>query len=72
MKIKEILETASAGTTSAASVATVVNPEYAYSKPKKKGKYGAPKAPQKKKSDGTAQNALDINNNLMGGVAIKR
>ena len=72
MKIQEILETASAGAMSAGSVATVVNPDAAYSKPKKKGRYGAPKAPQKTKKDGTAKNALDINNNLMGGVAIKR
>ena len=38
----------------------------------KKGKYGAPKAPQATKADGTAKNALDIKANVMGGKAIKR
>jgi len=65
-------ETATAGATSAGSVASVANPTAAYSKPKKRGKYGAPEAPQKKKADGTAQNALDLSNNLMGGKTIKR
>lgn len=74
MKMHEILsEVASAGATGAASVATVVNPITATSKSyMKKGKYGAPEAPQNKKKDGTAQNALDMNSNLMGGDPIKR
>lgn len=72
MKITEITETATAGGTSAGAIASVANPVAAHSKPKKKGKYGAPEAPQKKKKDGTTQNALDVSNNLMGGKTIKR
>ncbi|SVA78818.1 uncharacterized protein METZ01_LOCUS131672 [marine metagenome] len=67
-----IKETATAGATSAGSIATVVSPDLAYHNPKKKGKHGAPKAPQKKKGDGTAVNALDMGNNLMGGTPMKR
>lgn len=59
-------------TTSAGMVASVANPKAANSKPKKRGKYGAPEAPQKKNSDGTAKNALDVKNNLMGGKTVKR
>jgi hypothetical protein len=62
-------ETATAGATSAGSVASVSNPQ---SKPAKKGKYGAPEAPQHKNKDGTAKNALDTASNLMGGKPIKR
>ena len=73
MKISDIVnETATAGGTSAGAIASVANPPSAHFKPKKRGKYGAPEAPQKKKKDGTAQNALDLSNNLMGGKAIKR
>ena len=70
--MKEIGETATAGSTSAGAIATVANPVIAKHKPAKKGKFGAPKAPQKKKADGTAVNALDMSNNLMGGGAVKR
>lgn len=73
MKIYDIIrETATAGGTSAGSVASVSNPITAHSKPKKRGKYGAPEAPQLKNSDGTAKNALDAKNNLMGGKTIRR
>ena len=73
MKMHELLgETATAGATSAGSIAAVANPTAAYSKPKKQGKYGAPEAPQKKNPDGTAKNALDVDNNLMGGKLLKR
>jgi len=77
MKIREIfskpvIETATAGATSASSIATVNNPPSARFTPKQRGRYGAPKAPQKKNPDGTAKNALDIKNNLMGGKTIKR
>jgi len=65
-------EDATAGATSAGNIASVANPPSAHFKPKKRGKYGAPEAPQKKNSDGTAKNALDIDNNLMGGKTIKR
>lgn len=72
MKIKDITEAASPGATSAGAIASVANPTAAHSKPKKKGKYGAPEAPQVKNSDGTAKNALDVNKNIMGGKTIKR
>lgn len=62
MKIKELLEDASAGATSAASVS--VGAVY----PNKPGKQ------PKKKKDGTAPNALDLKggNLLTGGSLIKR
>jgi hypothetical protein len=62
MKIKELLETASAGATSAANVSVgVVYPNV-------KGKQ------PKKRKDGTAPNALDIKsgNLLSGGSLVKR
>ena len=64
-------ETATAGSTSAGNIATVVNPTQAYGH-RPKDKKGLPKAPQKKKADGTAVNALDMGNNLMGGATVKR
>ena len=67
-----VKEDATAGGTSAGSIASVANPTAARSKPKKKGKYGAPKAPQATNADGTAKNAQDMNNNLMGSAAVKR
>ena len=69
---ESVKEEATAGATSAGNIATVASPPAAYHKPKKKGKYGAPKAPQKKNPDGTAKNALDVSNNIMGGKPIKR
>jgi hypothetical protein len=72
MRLREIIEAATAGATSAGNVAAVANPTVARSKPNKKGRYGAPEAPQKKNKDGTAKNALDVDNNLMGGKPVKR
>lgn len=73
MKMYEILdEDATAGATVAGNIASVANPTAAKAKTKKRGKYGAPEAPQVKNADGTAKNALDVNKNLMGGNAIKR
>jgi len=72
LKKPEVKETATAGGTSAGAIASVANPLTAHSKPKKKGKYGAPKAPQATNKDGTAKNALDLSNNLMGGKTIRR
>jgi len=84
MKIKELIETATAGATSSANVGTVVSPHLAIGKARgnksytgSPGKSGtkAPKPPktvQKKNSDGTAKNALDMNNNIFGGGAVKR
>lgn len=69
---RDIGETATAGSTSAGNIASVPNPGVAHFKPKKRGKHGAPAAPQNKNSDGTASNALDTNNNLMGGKPVKR
>lgn len=62
MKIKELLETASAGATSAGNVS--VGPVY----PNKPGKQ------PKKRKNGTAPNALDMKggNLLTGGSLVKR
>lgn len=60
MKIKEILENASAGATTSANFAVVVNPHIARSKKKAK---------KQKPTD----NALDMKNvSLFGGPAVKR
>jgi len=86
MKIKDILESATAGATSSADVGTVVSPHLAIGKDRGNKSYtGSPgksgtKAPavptvkQKKNKDGTAQNALDMkgSNIFGGGSAIKR
>lgn len=69
---KLVGETATAGATSASAMATVINPNVARYKFTKRGKYGAPEAPQKKNKDGTVANALDMSNNIMGGKPIKR
>ena len=72
MKISDIVnETATAGGTSASSIATVANPSTARQKIKR-DKNGLPIAPQLKNADGTAKNALNMNNNLLGGKTIKR
>jgi len=63
-------ESATAGATSAGSIATVANPPSANAKIKRKN--GVPIAPQKKNKDGTAKNALELGNNLMGGGTVKR
>ena len=70
-KNKAMKETATAGATSAGNIASVANPKQAYGH-RKRDKNGVPKAPQKKNPDGTAKNALDIGNSLMGGKTIKR
>ncbi len=85
MKIKELLETATAGATTSANVGTVVSPHLAIGKDRGNksytgtpGKSGTkapkvPKAVQAKNADGTAKNALDIKTNIFGGgSAIKR
>lgn len=71
-RYESVSEDATAGATSAGSIATVASVPGAKRKVSKKGKHGAPKAPQATNSDGTAKNALDINTNVMGGKAIKR
>ena len=73
MKIHEIVESASAGATATSSgnIAVVANPIQAHATiPKDKN--GIPKAPQKKKADGTVKNALDLPDNIMGSKLIKR
>ena len=76
MKIKDIdsvlAEEATAGATSAGSIATVASVPGAKREIKKTGKYGAPTAPQAKNPDGTAKNAQDIDANLMGGKTVRR
>lgn len=78
----DIFESATAGATSSASIATVVSPHLAIGKFKKSftgspGKSGtkAPKPPkisQPKNKDGTAVNALDMKNTSIFGGPIKR
>ncbi len=70
MRIKEIMETASATATASGNIAAVANPVQAHAKIKK-DKNGLPVAPQKKKPDGTAVNALDVKDNVMGSI-VKR
>ena len=70
MRIKEIMETASATATASGNIAAVANPVQAYAK-LKRDKNGIPVAPQKKKPDGTAVNALDVTDNVMGSI-VKR
>lgn len=67
-----VKEDATAGATSAGNIAAVASVPGAKRKVSKKGKYGAPTAPQATNADGTAKNALDLNTNVMGGKAIKR
>jgi hypothetical protein len=64
-------ENATMGATASGNVASVANPIAANAKIKR-DKNGVPVAPQKKNKDGTAINALDMKNNIMGGKAIKR
>lgn len=86
MKIRDILESATAGATSAGNIASVANPHLSPGSARGKksyiGKPGGPggtKAPpqpkvnQPKKKDGTAVNALDMKSSLFGeGNALKR
>jgi len=78
MLIRELFETASAGSTSAGSIATVASPHLAIGNDKtrkKFGKGGSPKPPTvtvAKNSDGTTKNAVDMPNNIFGNGAVKR
>ena len=85
MKIRDILESATAGATSSANVGTVVSPHLAIGKDRGKKSYtgspgksgtkapAVPKVKQAKNPDGTAKNALDIKTNIFGGgSALKR
>ena len=70
-QIVKMGETATAGGTGAGDIGVVANPPAARQKIKT-GKNGTPEAPQKKNADGTAKNALELGNNLMGGATVKR
>ena len=70
-KLAGINEFATAGATSAGNIASVANPAQAKGKRPTDSK-GLPKAPQKKKANGTAENALDIKDNFFGGATVKR
>ena len=85
MKIAELFETATAGSTSAGNIASVEAPQLSPGKARGKKSYtGRPgqsgtKSPpqpvvkQPKNKDGTAKNALDIKASLFGeGNALKR
>jgi hypothetical protein len=84
MKINDIVPGILSETTSAGSIATVVSPHIAIGSDRTNksftgspGKSGtkAPKVPkvvQKKKSNGTAINALDQSTNIFGASSIKR
>lgn len=58
MKIKDVLSETSAG-----NIATVVGTVGGLIR---RGKNGAPEAPQKKNKNGTVANALDQNTNIFG------
>lgn len=85
MKIKELLETATAGATSSGSIASVEAPHLSPGKARGKksytgvpGKSGTksppqPKVVQPKTKAGTAKNALDMKASLFGeGNLVKR
>lgn len=86
MKIRDILESATAGATSSANIASVDAPQLSPGKARGKKSYigspttgsgtkspPQPKVNQPKNKDGTAKNALDIKANLFGeGNFIKR
>ncbi len=79
MKLRELLETATAGATSSGNISAVVSPHLAIGTPNKSytgspGKSGtkAPKPPKIKMQKPT-DNALDMDQNIFGsGKAIKR
>ena len=82
MKIKEILESATAGATSAGNIATVINSNITLGKARGKKSYigtpggpGGTKSPPqpKPKKVKPTDNALDMKTNIFGeGNAIKR
>ena len=81
MKIRELLETATAGATSAGNIATVANPHISPGKARGKTSYtGSPgksgtKSPAqpKPKKQKPGENALDMKTNIFGsGAPIKR
>ena len=71
MRLRDIIETASAGSTGSGAIASIASVPAARRKVARGGKHGAPTAPQAVNSDGTVKNALDIKSNIFGGP-IKR
>jgi hypothetical protein len=80
MKIYELLETATTGSTSSGNIASVPNPHLSPGKARGKksytgspGKSGTKAPPQPKPVDNTGKNALDMKGtSIFGGSAIKR
>ena len=75
MRLRELLETASSGATSAGNIVAVPNPHIAIGNIKQYGKGKPPKPPKvvtPKNPNGTAKNALDSNISLFGGTTLKR
>jgi hypothetical protein len=80
MKIRDILESATAGATNSANIGTVDAPHLSPGKARGKksytgspGKSGTKAPPQPKPMDNTGKNALDMKTNIFGsGAAIKR
>lgn len=75
VRIYELLETASAGATSAGNIAAVANPHIAIGNVKQYGKGKKPKPPKvitPQNKDGTAKNGLDSNISLFGQTTLKR
>lgn len=78
MLLRELFETATAGATSASSISAVANPNLAIGDSRTRKAYGnganpkPPQAKQRKNSNGTAKNALDMSTNIFGGETIKR
>lgn len=81
MRIKDLIETASAGATSAGNIATVVNPHISPGSARGKKSYtGTPgrsgtKAPPQPKpvKQKPTDNALDmVNTSIFGGTTLKR
>jgi len=82
MKIRDILESATAGATTSADMGSVVSPHIAIGKDRGSksytgtpGKSGTkspkvPKIKQPKNADGTAKNALDMKASLFGGGSV--
>ena len=73
MKIRDILESATAGATSAGNIAAVANPHLSPGKARGKksytgtpGRSGTKSPPQPKVKDNTGKNALDMKTNIFG------
>ncbi len=80
MKIRDILESATAGATSAGAIATVDAPQLSPGKARGKksytgspGRSGTKAPPQPKVASNTGKNALDMKTNIFGeGNFVKR